>query len=290
MGPDLWEMFEDGKADDEVAAIVRLGHYNVLPKGVRVVTQFGEIITVRMTRADLPSISGAPEVASMVAGNSYLGPDVEVDSAEAAQDLSLLSTDERRPKEEKATGAGVVVGVVDWGFDFAHPDFRKSDGTSRILALWDQRGSRRPGSPQPFGYGIVHDQGAINRALRSDDRYAALAYHPADADTGFGCHGTHVASIAAGAGGEDRPSGIAPDADLVLVHNAPWDETEPSRLGDSVTLMEGIDFIARTAGDRPWVINLSMGRHNGFHNGQELVEQGFDAAVRTDIGRALCML
>jgi len=41
MGPDLWELFEDGKEDDEVAAIIRLGHYAVVPKGVRVVTQFG---------------------------------------------------------------------------------------------------------------------------------------------------------------------------------------------------------------------------------------------------------
>src|SRR5215469_15152851 len=99
MGPDLWEMFEDGKADDEVAAIIRLGHYGVLPKGVRVVTQFSEIITVRMTRADVPAVSGAPEVANMVAGDAYLGPDVETESAES-QDLSIGSTDERRPKDE----------------------------------------------------------------------------------------------------------------------------------------------------------------------------------------------
>lgn len=288
MGPDLWEMYEDGKADDEVAAIIRLGHYGVLPKGVRVVTQFSEIITVRMTRSDVPNVSGAPEVANMVAGDTYLGPDVETDSGES-QDLSVLPTDERRPKEETATGKGVVVGVVDWGFDFVHPDFRNSDGTTRILALWDQRGSRRPGSPQPFGYGIVHDREAINRALKTQDPYATLGYHPADADPGFGCHGTHVCSIAAGSGGEDRPSGIAPEADIVLVHNAPWDEAEPSRLGDSVTLLEGIDFIARTAGDRPWVINLSMGRHSGFHNGQELVEQGFDAAMRSAPGRAISL-
>jgi len=288
MGPDLWEMFEDGKADDEVAAIIRLGHHSVLPKGVRLVTQFSEIITVRMTRADVLKVSGAPEVVNMVAGDTYLGPDIETETMESV-DLSIRATDERRPKEEKATGAGVVVGVVDWGFDFAHPDFRKKDGTTRILALWDQRGSRRPGSPQPFGYGVVHDREAINQALKTADPYAALGYHPADADTGIGCHGTHVLSIAAGSGVEDRPSGIAPEADLVVVHNAPWDEAEPSRLGDSVTVLEGIDFIARTAGERPWVINLSMGRHSGFHNGQELVEQGFDAAVRSTPGRAISL-
>jgi GH25 family lysozyme M1 (1,4-beta-N-acetylmuramidase)/subtilisin family serine protease/outer membrane protein OmpA-like peptidoglycan-associated protein len=291
MGPDLWELFEDGKEDDEVAAIIRLGHYAVVPKGVRVVTQFSEIITVRMKRGDVLRVSGAPEVASMIAGDAYLGADLEIETAglpELSSD-TILPSDERRPKDVTATGRGVVVGVVDWGFDFAHPDFRNKDGSSRIIALWDQRGSRRPASPQPFGYGIVHDRVAIDRALKSKDPYAALGYHPADADTGIGCHGTHVASIAAGSGGEDRPTGIAPEADLVLVHNAPWDEVEPSKLGDSVTLLEGIDFISRTAGDRPWVINLSMGRHGEQHDGSTLIEQGLDAAIRSTPGRAVCL-
>jgi carboxypeptidase C (cathepsin A)/subtilisin family serine protease len=291
MGPDLWEMFEDGKEDDEVAAIVRLGRSGVLPKDVRIVTQFSEIVTVRMRRGDIPKVSGAPEVADITAGDAYLGPDVELESASPSELSSdtVLPTDERRPAGEAATGRGVVVGVIDWGFDFAHPDFRNKDGSTRILALWDQRGSKRPGSPQPFGYGIVHDREAINRALKTRDPYAALGYHPADADTGVGCHGTHVLSIATGSGGEDRPTGIAPEADIIVVHNSPWDEAEPSKLGDSVTVLEGIDFIARNAGERPWVINLSMGRHGEQHDGSTLVEQGFDAAIRSTPGRAICL-
>jgi carboxypeptidase C (cathepsin A)/subtilisin family serine protease len=291
MGPDLWELFEDGGADDEVAAIIRLGHYASLPKGVRMVTQFGEIVTVRTTRAKILNISGAPEVVDIAAGNTYLGPDVELD-ASASSELSsdtILPADERRPPDERATGRGVVIGVVDWGFDFAHPDFRNKDGSSRILAMWDQRGSKLPNSPQPFGYGVVHDRDAINRALKQKDPYAALGYHPADADPGFGCHATHVLSIAAGSGAEDRPTGIAPEADLVCVHNAPWDELNTGRLGDSVTLLEAIDFISRIAVDRPWVINLSMGRHGEQHDGSTLIEQGLDAAIRSSPGHAVCL-
>jgi subtilisin family serine protease len=291
MGPDLWEMFEEGKADDEVAAIIRLGQSAVLPKGVRVVTQFSEIITVRMKREILPVVSGAPEVASMIAGNTYLGPDIELDAAEISEAsvLTPLPTDERRPQGLKVAGRGVVVGVVDWGFDFTHPDFRNKDGTTRILALWDQRCGRRSNSPEPFGYGVVHDRAAINRALKENDPFRALDYHPADADTGIGCHGTHVASIAAGSGGDDRPVGIAPEADFVLVHNSPWDEATSNKLGDSVTLLEGVDFIARTAGDRSWVVNLSMGRHGEQHDGSTLIEQGLDAVIRLAPGRAVSL-
>src|SRR5207244_10645613 len=124
--PDLWELFEDGKPDDEVAAIIRLGRYAVLPKGVRLVTQFGEIITVRMNRGDLLKVSGAPEVASMTAGDAYLGADVEFETYGLPELSSeeVLPSDERRPKDIDVTGRGIVVGVVDWGCAFAHPDFR----------------------------------------------------------------------------------------------------------------------------------------------------------------------
>jgi subtilisin family serine protease/LAS superfamily LD-carboxypeptidase LdcB len=291
MGPDLVELFEDGKAEDEVAAIIHLSHFKVLPERVRVISQFGDIVTVRLMRSDLPGVSGAPEVIDMVAGGTLLGPDLELDSAESGEPSSdtILPTDERRPPDETVTGRGVVVGVVDWGFDFAHPDFRNPDGTTRILALWDQRGGKRPDSPTPFGYGVVHDRSAIDRALSQKDPYASLQYHPADADTGIGCHGTHVASIAAGTGGVDRPAGIAPEAQLVLVHNAPWDPSQAGRLGDSVTLLEALDFTLRAAGDQPCVINLSMGCHADQHDGSTKVELGLDALVRAAPGRAVCM-
>jgi len=291
MGPDLWELYEYGEADDEVAAIIRLARFGALPPGVRVITQFEEIITVRLHRGDIPKISGAPETSGMNSGDTYFGPDVELEEAdsESLPPSTAIDSDHRRPDDLAMTGRGIVIGVVDWGFDFRHPDFRKPDGSSRIVALWDQRGGKLPKSPDPYGYGIVHTREAINKALAEKDPYAALVYHPADADTGNGCHGTHVASIAAGTGGDGRPVGIAPEADLVFVHNAPWDGLEGGKLGDSVTLLEAIDFIARTAAGRPWVINLSMGRHGEQHDGTTLIEQGLDAAVRAAAGRAICM-
>jgi subtilisin family serine protease len=289
MGPDLWELFEYGEADDEVAAIIRLGHFGTVPQGVRIIAQFEDIITVRLSRRDIPKISGAPEVAGMSAGDTYLGPDLELNAAEILDVTSPIPTDTRRPEGLGMTGRGIVVGVVDWGFDFAHPDFRKEDGSSRIVALWDQRGGKRANSPLPFSYGVVHTREDINLALKQADPYAALKYHPADADTGFGCHGTHVASIAAGSGGECSPTGIAPEADLVLVHNAPWDGLESGKLGDSVTLLEGIEFISQTAAAKPWVVNLSMGRHGEQHDGSTLVELGLDAAVRSVPGRAVVL-
>lgn len=47
-------------------------------------------------------------------------------------------------------------------------------------------------------------------------------------------------------------------------------------LGDSVKLIEGLDFILTEAGNRPVVINMSLGGHGDAHTGQTLVEQAID--------------
>lgn len=39
---------------------------------------------------------------------------------------------------EDLTGQGILVAVIDSGIDYAHPDFRNADGTTRIAYLWDQ--------------------------------------------------------------------------------------------------------------------------------------------------------
>src|SRR5699024_12424563 len=41
-------------------------------------------------------------------------------------------------------GNGVLIGIVDSGIDYANPVFRNSDGTTRIVSLWDQT---IPGNP-----------------------------------------------------------------------------------------------------------------------------------------------
>lgn len=285
MDPALWELLE-GNADDEIKSIIRLRESGEVPPGVRVIARFGNIATVRLPRSAILDTRADEAVASLKAPR-LLTPEPRVDAPDGL-DADRRRSDARRPPDLPETGRGVIVGVIDWGCDFAHPNFCNADGSTRLLALWDQRGASPPEQPNRYGYGVVHSAAAINRALLADDPYAALDYHPADGDPdNSGAHGTHVMDIAAGNGRAGGPSGIAPEADLIFVHLATEGTGGLATLGDSVTLLEAVDFIANLAGERPWVINCSMGRHGGPHDGSTLVEQGLDAVVSDAPGRAI---
>ena len=179
-------------------------------------------------------------------------------------------------------GEGAIVGVVDDGCDFAHENFRHEDGTTRLLALWDQSDPANPNGP--FGYGTAYTPDDINKALGQADPYTALGYGPeADSLLQKGTHGTHVMDIAAGNGRGTGTPGVAPKADLIFVHistsDLPWQGPDllGASFGDSVQLLEAITYIFDTAGDRPCVINISLGTNGGPHDGSTLVEQGIDA-------------
>ncbi|MFC0618062.1 DUF2272 domain-containing protein [Deinococcus budaensis] len=297
MDPELYELLQEGGAADEVAVVMRLLDPERPPPGTRVVARFGPVVTARVPRGAIPEVWRDPAVESLKAPRG-LSADVEepqplwpgLEQPGIAQTLSGEATftpnDARRPDGLEATGRGVVIGLVDWGCDFAHPDFRRADGRTRLLALWDQRPRGEPGA-WPYGYGRVFTPEQLNAALQAPDPYAALDYHPADTDPGLGAHGTHTLGIAGGNGRGGGPVGVAPEAELVFVHMGAREGPGAVPLGNSVELLEGLDLIARVAAGRPCVVNLSLGRHAGEKTGRSLVEQALDAWVALAPGRAV---
>jgi subtilisin family serine protease len=287
MDPALWEFLRRSTDRDsrEVEAIVRLDRPQARVAGLRIVSRFGCIATCRLRKDSILDVHRNDHVVSLKAARA-LGPEHRQQAGDPAPERSRPDGDSRRPPGLRLTGAGVTVGFVDWGCDFDHPNFKRRDGSTRFRALWDQRGPVARRFPQPYGYGTVHDRSQINRALRTADPYATLGYHPGDADRdGSGTHGTHVMDIAAGNGLAGGPSGVAPEADLVFVHLADRGTSGLANLGDSVRILEAVDFIARTAGPRPWVINISVGRHGGPHDGCTLVELALDSLLKAAPGR-----
>ena len=92
-------------------------------------------------------------------------------------------------------GQGVLIGFVDTGIDYQNPLFRKADGSSRILGIWDQ--TLETGAPDPVNgfqalYGTQYSREEIDQALAAPD---PLALVPSADENG---HGTFLASVAAG--------------------------------------------------------------------------------------------
>lgn len=286
MDPQLFEEIARGDADEEIDAIIRLAPGTAPPPQVRIVAVFGDIATCRLLRRDIIDVRNHPSVLSLKASR-YLTND-EFASHPVRETRSRRRGDVRRPNVAE-TGRGVVVGIIDYGCDFAHRAFRTAAGRSRVRYLWDQRTSDDTSrAPEPYNRGRLFTRREIDAALREADPYAALDYHPAPSRrASAGSHGTHVMDIAAGNGRGDGPVGVAPGAEIIFVHVSSAGTGGTRNFGDSVGVLEAIDFIHRMAGETPCVLNISMGRHGGPHDGSTLTERAIDALLAGRRGRSL---
>ncbi|WP_312493604.1 S8 family peptidase [Anaerosporobacter sp.] len=108
-------------------------------------------------------------------------------------------------------GQGVVVGVIDTGIDYTHPAFRNTDGSTRILSIWDQT-IQSGAVPEGFTFGTEYGREQINLALQSTE---PLSIVPTVDTNG---HGTAIASILAGTQDTTNDfSGVVPEADMVVI-------------------------------------------------------------------------
>ncbi|MEW6732409.1 MAG: S8 family peptidase [Acidobacteriota bacterium] len=243
------------------------------------------IVTARIPLTRVEHLRNAPEVSSLKPARRLrtLLHDT-INEISAREDLLPHASIGKQ-------GKGVVIGIIDYGCDFAHKNFTNANGTTRLLALWHQDGSSGPGSP--FGYGREYPREQINQALQFSNPYVALGYGTNSFTLPKGSHGTHVMDISAGNGNGTAVPGVAPNADLVFVHisntDIPFDGEGVigSSFGDSVHLLEAIKYIFDKAGNRPCVINLSLGTNGGPHDGSTLVEQGIDKLVSQAPNRAV---
>ncbi len=171
--------------------------------------------------------------------------------------------------DNQLLGIGVVVGIIDSGIDYAHPDFRNVDGTTRIKYLWDQTIEGNP--PEGYTKGTLYTSEEINAALQETNPQEQFTLLPSIDSNG---HGTHVAGIACGNGRASNGlyRGMAPGSEMIIVKLG---ASITSALPNTLRLMEGIDFCIRTAlRERyPIVVNLSYGSNYGSHDGRSLLEQ-----------------
>lgn len=148
-------------------------------------------------------------------------------------------------------GKGVIVGIIDNGFDFSHPNFTDADGNCRIATVWDQNSFAATATE--YGYGAVY----------STAEEIATARHDNSSDT----HGTHVLGIAAG-GSMSQYRGVAPEAEIAIV------STNKTEAG----ILDGLDFLIKyaEAQGKPLSVNLSYGTVLDYKDGSSALAQGID--------------
>lgn len=156
------------------------------------------------------------------------------------------------------TGKGVIVAILDSGIDYSHPDFRNADGTTRILALFDETLEREFTTEE------------INAALAVSDEKERFRM-VASRDTSG--HGTHVAGIAAGNGraSAGRNRGVAYESPLLVVKLG---TAQTDGFPRTTQLMRGLDYVVKKALEyhMPMAVNISFGNNYGSHSGTSLLE------------------
>lgn len=174
-------------------------------------------------------------------------------------------------------GKGVLVGFIDSGIDYTHFAFRKPDGTTRILGIWDQT-DQTGDPPQGLAYGTEYSEAQINEALRSPTPSAVV---PEQDETG---HGTAVAGIACGsADPQSEFTGTAPESSLLFVRLKPAKQylrdyfmiPDDAYAFQENDIMLGIRYLVYTAArlQMPLILCMTLGTNQGDHTGNTPLEQ-----------------
>ena len=173
-------------------------------------------------------------------------------------------------------GQGVLIGFVDTGIDYQNPLFRKEDGSSRILGIWDQTletGVLDPVNGFQALYGTQYSREEIDQARAAPD---PLALVPSADENG---HGTFLASVAAGGEDPDQDfTGAAPKASIAMVKLKPAKEylrdfyliREGADAYQENDIMMGVAYLLHLARrfSMPLVICLGLGTNQGSHVGK----------------------
>ncbi len=254
------------KAEYKISALVQvnqnISENDLKAKGILVQTKAGNIWSVIIPMHVLNDISN-------IKGIDYL--ETSLAAKPQMQDTDWIQTKTNLvhqgynlPKAYK--GNGVIVGIIDIGFDYNHPAFYDEQGNCRIKRVWEQNKTGTP--PTGYNYG--------NELTNSTSIKAAISDRISDS------HGTMVAGIAAGTGILSKGNanrGMAPNAELVLVGLYYGQETFLDDKNVSApSFIDGMNYIYKYAEsvNKPAVINISWGHHGGPHDGTSLLDKAIE--------------
>ena len=165
------------------------------------------------------------------------------------------------------SGKNVIMGIIDFGFDYNHPAFFDTSYQHyRIQRVWELNGVGSP--PSGFSYGNELTDSNSIKIQGTDDPLQM--------------HGTSVAGIAAGSGygssGNNKLRGMAYESEMVLVGVRRDTIATQWQQGTFTDFVDGVNYIFNYATliGKPCVINISWGSQSGPHDGSTLLNQAFN--------------
>ncbi len=244
----------DGKEYISLVARLAEGVSNeeIEEMGCKVRSRSGNIVSLRAEIGTLDKLVKSDKIKDIDTARKIGVPELK----DAVKDVNADYVHQGLDIPYGLNGEGVIIGVADWGFDYTHPVFYDTLMQNyRIIGAWDQfRTGGNP--PQGFDYGAE---------LTSMEELLA-----AECDTNNiydkGYHGTHVASIAAGAGAGTDYRGVAFGAELIF---GTW-------LVDEANVMDTYVWMKNFAKERNkrLVINNSWGVYSfGYMDGTSMLDE-----------------
>ena len=152
-------------------------------------------------------------------------------------------------------GKDVLIGILDSGIDYLHPDFINEDNTSKIVSIWDQE-SEVKSPPEGMIFGSEFTRDDINQAISNNDDTLTK--------DNIGT-GTIAAGIAVGNGRvNELYKGAALGSELIVVKLRQYEGTfKEGRINYINTdFLAGIKYILDIAKkeDKYLIINLTLGQ------------------------------
>lgn len=227
--------------------------------GVIVNCEFDGFVTAKIPLKLLTRVLGISGVTNVeISRVMEFCTDMSLSYTRAGQVLDGMSYGLPQPYD----GSGVIIGIIDAGYDFRHYAFRDaSTGKSRISRVYNSADE----TGHPAWVGTSRLAGSIFMGEQIDT--LTTDYE--------GTHGTHTASIAAGTHYLEY-GGMAPGAEIVLC--------AASSMRDGITqsevanCMKYIYAYADSVG-KPCVISVSVSTYNGIHDGSDVLARAVAQCV-----------
>ena len=238
-------------------------------KGARIRGVVGNLVLMEASYSKLETLAAVKGVMKI-----DLGPRVsrQTDITRSVTQAADAISGKGEKLPQAYTGKGVMVGVIDDGFDPTHPMLKDKDGNLRV------KGYYAPGLTIPGGEQVIIGADTLTGSAltKADDMLDTLKVKSLGDS-----HGTHCITIAAGStmsdvkgvGGQPL-GGMAPEADI-LIATLGEDEGFSDYIGENnldgtaLEFTESLLYMQNEAkkAKKPLVVSISYNSFDGWHDG-----------------------